>query len=132
MKIQLFKDMAFIASIPNGPIQTGDLMITVCGMQEDQAVRIYKDGIQENAMTYYTNGGKILASVTPGRYALCIGGDKVKFTVYETPDKKIHVKRTKEDPEKTIQKMLALCVEMMREIGRQNEKIDNLSGYETE
>ena len=132
MKIQLFNNMAFIASTPHGPIQNGDLVITICGMQEDQAVRIYKDGMPENAKSYHTNGGKLVANVTPGRYALCVGDDKVRFTAYETPDKKIHVKRTKEDPEKTLQKMLNLCIEMMREIGRQNEKIENLSGYDTE
>ena len=132
MKIQIFKSMALLASTPTGHLPGGNLEIAFSGSKDVQMVKLYKDGRTDLEQIFYIKDGKVFVNVTPGRYVLRVAGDSVRFTVYETPDKKLHVHRTKTDPEKTLQKMINLCVEMMREINIQNQKIDNLSGYETE
>ena len=131
MKVCKFEDIAIIESIEDKEIFGESIKIDFAGVPDGTLIKAYKNGLKETCKKYSVQNGFIKTKVEPAKYTICIEDSQIKFTVYEQ-DSKLYLKRSKEDPEKSVEKMFRLCMAMLRRINKQDEKIENMTGYDPE
>lgn len=131
MEIIKIGNVAILAHVRSEALEEPVMRIQLEGVKDFEPITIYKNGQRQKSKKYTAMGGSVSADVEPAKYTLCIGSAKVRFTVYEQ-DGKLYVKRSKEDPEKTLEKIFQLCLEMLARINAQDKKLESLDGYETE
>lgn len=131
MEIIKLGEVAILAHVRSEALEEPAIRIRLDGVEDGSAITVYKSGRKDKAKCYTAQNGIVSPSVEPAKYTLCIGSAKVRFTVFEQ-DGKLYVKRSKEDPEQTLEKIFQLCLEMLSRIDAQNKRLETIDGYETE
>jgi hypothetical protein len=131
MRVAKIGDVAMIVNVQENPLKDRTLKVAFENVENGTEVRVYKSGRKDTAKCYTVHGGVLLATVEAARYTICMGAAKAHFTVYEK-DGALFVKRTREDPEKMLDKTVKLCLALMDRIRVLEERIESIEGYETE
>jgi hypothetical protein len=124
-------NVAVLAHVQKEPLEQPFIQVKVDGVEDNMPIVLYKNGRSEESKKYLLDHGIAFPEIDAGKYTLCIGASKVRFTIYEA-DGKMYVKRSKEDPNKTVSTLIQLCLELFNKLEEQKKRIDDLNGYDVE
>ena len=124
-------NVSVLAHVQEEPLEQPFIRVRIDGAEDNTSIVLYKNGRAEDSKKYLLDHGVAFPKIEAGKYTLCVGYSKVRFTVYES-DGKLYVKKAKEDPQKTVTILIQLCLELFNRIEEQKKRIDDLNGYDVE